>query len=218
MAAVTLIGTVHNERGACTVDALHKILRTLGPTVAFLEIRASDLAIYATQMLEARAVQSYSMHGQVEAIAMDDFQFPTSFRSEMDFTFAYVEQRSEEYNELVEKRESTASLGFEALNGADFEALVEKCENCMEACIAGSNDKEFIRRYAAWTTFLRQREESMLSNIYDFCRKQPDTRGVFLVGAAHLSSLTKGVLKRIAKEPEAVSWEVWNNPNRLSLR
>jgi hypothetical protein len=218
MAKVTLICSVHQERGACTVDAMHNILRDVGPAVVFLELRASDLALYEKQLLETRAIHLYSIHSSVETVAVDDFLLPVSLRSEMDSIFSYVEQRSEEFNQLEEQRDSASCFGFEAINSSEFETIVERGERCTEVCIAASGSQELVRWHANWTALHRQREESMLLNIYDFCRKCPDTRGVFLVGAAHLSSLAKGIQKRTAQEPGVVLWEIWNRPGRLSQR
>lgn len=218
MAAITLVCTSHSERGASTEDALLGILHKLEPEIVFLEVRSSDLAAFATRMLEARAVQRYSKSRRVEALAVDEFQMPASFRSNMDSMFAYVEQNSDEYNALAEQRDSTALLGFEAMNSSEFEALVEKCERSMERSIALSRSNELMSQYSAWTSLLRQREDSMLSNIYRFCRSRPQTHGAFLVGAAHLSSLSKEIEVRVARDLEAVAWEVWSRPGRFSRR
>jgi hypothetical protein len=217
VAAITLVCTSHSERGASTEDALLGILHKLEPEVVFLEVRASDLAALATRMLEARAVQRYSKFRQVEAVAVDEFEMPASFRSDMDSVLDYVEQTGDEFNALVKQRDGTALLGFEAMNSSDFEAIVEKCERSMELSIALSRNRELVSRHAAWTSLLRQREDSMLSNIYRFCRSRPHVRGAFLVGAAHLTALTKEIEVRVAREPEAVQWEVWSRPGRFSL-
>lgn len=218
MAAITLVCTCHKERGSCTEDALLDILRNLDPDVAFLEVRASDFDAYATHMLEARAVQRYSKLRRVESVPVDEFEIPASFRSDMDAIFAYVEQHSDEFNALADQRDMAATQGFEAMSGGNFEAIVEKCESSMKRSILLSCNEALIARHAAWTSSLRQREDSMLSNIYNFCRRSPQSRGVFLVGAAHLSSLVRGIEDRVAQEPEIVRWAVWSRPGRFSRR
>lgn len=218
MAAITLVCTCHNERGACTEDALLGILRDLDPDVVFLEARASDLDAFATQWLEARAIQRYSQRRRVEAVPVDDFKMPASFRSDTDAVFDYVEQHSVEFNALEDERDMAAALGFEAMNDGDFEAVVEKCESSMERSILLSSNEELVTRHATWTSFVRQREDSMLSNIYDFCRTSPHLRGAFLVGAAHLSSLVRGIEGRSAQELELIRWELWSRPSRFSRR
>ena len=215
MAAITLVCTCHNERGACTEDALLGILRDLEPDVVFLEARASDLDTCATQWLETRAVQRYSQFRRVESVPVDDFKIPASLRSDMDAVFDYVEQHSVEFNALQDERDIAAARGFEGMNGGDFEALVEKCENSMKRSILQSSNEKLITRLATWTSFIRQREDSMLSNIYDFCRKSPHLHGAFLVGAAHLSSLVLGIEGRAAQDPELVQWEIWSRPSRF---
>lgn len=149
---------------------------------------------------------------------MDDFKIPASFRSDMNAVFDYVEQHSVEFNALVEERDMAAALGFEALNSGDFEAVVEKCESSMKRSILLSSNVELLTRHATWTSFHRQREDSMLSNIYDFCRRSPQLHGAFLVGAAHLSSLVRGIEGRAAQELELVRWELWRRPGRFSCR
>jgi hypothetical protein len=218
MAAVTLVCTGHHEHGATTVDALLDILRSLEPAVIFLEVRAADLAAYSTQMLETRAVHKYSALSRVESVPVDDFELPASFRRDTESLFDYVDERSDEYNRLEEQRERAAFLGFDAMNSEEFESLIAKCEECMKSCIEASGDDQLVARYSSWTGHLRRREQSMLANIYDFCRQRPETRAVFLVGAAHLSSLVEGIRERTSQEPEIASWEVWNRPARLSQR
>lgn len=218
MAAITLVCTCHNERGACTEDALLGILRDLGPDVVFLEARACDLDRCATQWLEARAVQRYSQLRYVEAVPVDDFKMPASFRNDMDAVFDYVEHHSVEFNALEDERDMVAALGFEGMNSGDFEAIVEKCESSMKRSILLSSNEELITRLATWTSLLRQREDSMLSNIYRFCQRSPHLRGVFLVGAAHLSSLVRRIESRAAQEPELIQWEIWSRQSRFGRR
>jgi hypothetical protein len=218
LAAITLVCTCHNERGACTEDALLGILRDLDPDVVFLEARASDLDAFATQWLEVRAIQRYSQLRRVEAVPVDDFKMPASLRSDMDAVFNYVERHSVEFSALEDERDMAAALGFEAMNGGEFEAVVEKCESSMKRSVLLSNNKELITRHATWTSFLRQREDTMLANIYDYCRRSPHLRCAFLVGAAHLSSLVRGIEGRAAQEVELVRWELWSRPGRFSHR
>ncbi len=218
MAAVTLVCTSHSERGNSNEDALLRILCSLDPDVIFLELRSFDAAALAMQMPEARAARRYATLRPSEQLAVDEFDIPASFRGDVDALFDYVEENSDEFIALVQQRDFAASLGFEAMNSADFEELAEKCDRAMERAVVLSRSKELMSRHANWTSLLRRREESMLSNIYRFCRSRPDSRGAFLVGAAHISALLKSIEAHIAREPEVIEWEIWNRPGRFSGR
>jgi hypothetical protein len=218
MAAVTLVCTTHNERGACTEDALLSILRGLDPDVIFLEMREADLHASTLHTLEARAVRTYAKFRSAMEVAVDDFEIPTSFRHDLDSMFEYIERNSDEFNTLVMQREMAASRGFEALNSADFELLAAHCDEAMERALGRSRSTELVRRYATWTSLLRQREDSMLTNIYSHCRTNPNTRGAFMVGAAHLSSLARGIEERHAREPSVIQWKLWSRPERFRGR
>ncbi len=62
--SITLVCTSHNEGGACTEEALLSILRRLEPDVVFLEMRASDLSVFAMQRLEVRPDCRYAKPGR----------------------------------------------------------------------------------------------------------------------------------------------------------
>lgn len=50
----------------------------------------------------------------------------------------------------------------------------------------------------------------MLQNIYGFFKKQPDSNGIFLVGAEHLSSMLAGIAIRMRRDPGLIDWSLWN--------
>lgn len=215
MATVTIVCTSHHERGACTEDALLVIVRGLDPDVVFLEMRPSDVPDVAPYTLEGRAVSRYAAVRRCRRVAVDDFAMPPSFHGDTEALFDYVEQSSDEFVLCLQQRDSVASFGFEAINSRGFEELADNCDRAMEGAVRQSRNQGLIRRHDNWISLLRRRDDAMVSGIYEFGRVNADARGVFLVGAAHLSSLVKRIEARIEQEPNVIRWDIWSRPGRF---
>lgn len=123
----------------------------------------------------------------------------------------YVESESEEYCEVLDKIDQmTIHRGFRFLNSQECLALIEKSEELLNKTIAMSGSDDLKKLHSMWNDQLRKRGDSMLERIYDFCRKNPFTEGVLLVGAGHLSSIVEGIESRIKTEAHLVGWNIWN--------
>ena len=217
MAAVTVVCTVHRERGACNEEALLKILLEVDADVVFLELRASDLPAFGNQMLEARAARAYAAQRTSELVCVDAFEMPSELRRDADALFDYVERASGEFVSLVQQMDVAPLRGYAAINCAEFEEVVRKHEDAMTAAARSSRSPVVMGWYARWMSQLRQRESAMVSNIYSFCESRPKCRGVFLIGVAHLSSLVQCIEASIHGYTQTIQWEVWNIPGRFAI-
>lgn len=222
MGKITLVCTVHNKRGSCSENELVGILESVDPDVIFEEIRPSDFDSYYACLytLETQAVTRYvkarATTRQVPVDNFDDIVDPGSLRRDIDILFDYAESNSIEYRALIAERDwKTDQLGFRYLNSPEFEELSKRSRELLENIIARSDSDGLKNILSTWNGQLQRRENSMLENIYAFCRTIPFKKGVFLVGAEHISPLIEGIESRIKREANLVSWNIWSRPRQV---
>ena len=212
---ITLVCTMHRERGLCSEHELLKILETIGPDVFFEEIRQSDFDSHyrdrSRSTLETRTVSRYLKVKSAQQVPVDDYVIPESFLRDMGILSDYVESRSAEYRAVEAKIHQMAlDLGFRYLNSPEFMAHRKYADELFEEVITMSGSDELRKLLSTWNDQLRRREDSMMENIYDFCRKSSFTEGVFLVGAGHMSSIVQDIEGRMQKETNLVDWKFWS--------
>jgi hypothetical protein len=136
-----------------------------------------------------------------------------SLKKDMDILFDYVESNNIQYCALIDERDQKAyQLGFQYLNSPEFEALSKRARESFEKTIAMSGRDGLKKILSTWNDLLRRREDSMVENIYDFCRNNPFTEGVFLVGAEHMLSIVENIEGRMNTETELVDWNIRKLP------
>jgi hypothetical protein len=206
---ITLIGTVHNERGLCNEYELLQILEAVRPQVVFEETRPIDFGSFHT--LETRAVGRYSTKCPIKRVPVDAFQAPATLRRDVDALFERAESNVEYVALLNEKSQKTFQEGFPYLNSPEFEWLSNRSRVMFERVVAASGDEHLKRTLSTWNDLLRQREEAMLENIYAFCRTNLFTNGTFLIGAEHLPAMAKRIDACLKAEANIVNWERWKS-------
>lgn len=215
MGRITLVGTVHRERGSCNENELIRILEAIGPDVIFEEIRPSDFEAHyrdkSKHTLEMRTVDRYLKVKSARQVPVDNFVIPDSFLRDMASLEEYVASNSIEYCELMDKLDQKKHLlGFWYLSSLEFESLNKRASESFEKTIALSGSEDLKKRLSMWNDQLRKRDASMVENIYEFCRKSPFTEGVFLVGAGHISSILEDIESRMQTKANFVDWSIWN--------
>ncbi|WP_162925860.1 hypothetical protein [Isoalcanivorax indicus] len=212
---ITLVGTVHRELGKCNEAQLLGLLKAVDPDVIFEEIRPEDHdRLYkdeAASTVEIRAIKSYMKMKAVRQVPVDDFATPQGLKAGADEIFAYAEQSSKEYCRAVSNIDRMAfNHGYNFLSGLAQIELRNKADALLETCISSSGNARLQGLLSAWYIQLRNREEAMLENIYGFCRMNSFSRGVYLVGAGHMSYIARGLEERLEAEPKPVEWCVWS--------
>ncbi len=214
MGCLTIVFTIHNDSGKCDEDELLKIIRALDPDIIFEELSESsyDLCYHNMSMhtLEVRALRRYLREKAVPHIPVDDILPPQNFKEEMDLLLDYVENDSIAYLPLInETRLKTEQFGFGYLVSADFDALSVRAQEELEKSVAESNSDQLKRIFWTWNDLLRRREECMLSTIFSIFRSVPNRNGILLVGAEHRRPIVEGIMRRVAAEPDLITWTVW---------
>ena len=82
---ITLISTVHKEKGLCNAAKLHQILERVRPEVIFLEIPPSFFNQYFKENnrsnLESDAVNRFLEIHSAELVLVDVFDVPDNFNA-----------------------------------------------------------------------------------------------------------------------------------------
>jgi hypothetical protein len=214
MGCLTIVFTIHNDSGKCDEHELLKIIRALDPDIIFEELSESsyDLCYHNMSMhtLEVRALRRYLREKTVPHIPVDNILPPQNFKEEMDLLLDYVENDSIAYLPLIiETRLKTEQFGFGYLVSADFDALSARTQEELEKSVAESNSDQLKRIFWTWIDFLRRREECILSTIFSIFRSAPYRNGILLVGAEHRRPIVEGIMRRVATEPDLITWTVW---------
>ena len=121
MSSVSLVCTVHEEKGAATVSGLLEILKRLQPEVIFAEMPPEAVEDYFTTCarsnLESNAIRRYVDGHEVRIIPVD---LPTPdevFFRNNKYLFERIEQQSAEYCRQIDLHSAYVSeYGFAYLN------------------------------------------------------------------------------------------------------
>lgn len=205
---ITLVCTAHTAAGQCNEQELLRILGAVRPEVVFEEIRPGDFNKICT--LETRAVRRYAETGSVTEVPVDSYTIPDSLDRDLKAMWDCVESIYEYRAVVEEMQRQKYEGGFPLMNSPAFEALSVRSTELLDWAIRISCDDDLERTLSAWKGLNDGRDEAMLNNIYEYCRKTPFARGAFLVGVGHLSSILKRVEERSKAEPSVATWKLWN--------
>lgn len=217
MRRITLVCTAHHEVGKCNQHELVKILFTIAPEVIFEEIRPSDFeSFYADPSkctMEVRAIKDYLKVSRARQVPVDDYEMPEDFGPHMRALEEFVASKSDAYVDAMEDifRRQFES-GFSYLNSSEFISNCRESERLYQETVDRFGNDLAKSKLTEWNDRLRIRDTSMLESIYSFCRQTDFTEGVFLVGAAHISSIMDGIELRMKDQPPIVIWKFWNRP------
>ena len=215
MHQITLVCSVHRERGLCNAAELLEILRAIGPDVVFEEILPSDFDSFykhgTKSNLESQAITKYREFKSFQQIPVDRYDMPESLLAEIkrdfDCVVDRVEQTSQEYRELNDAiNHSAHQLGFKHLNSVACATMMARTFEIEEKTIIETGDRDLIRGLERWRHANQKRELVMIGNIYQYCRENVFDTGVFLVGAAHKTGIVKEIGKHASAEPDLINW------------
>jgi hypothetical protein len=211
MSSITLINTVHAEAGLCTVDALHRALEILRPDVVFEEIPPASFDEIYTECtrstLESDTVKRYLKNHPLEHIPVDDETPELSFFEKDQRMHRAIEGRSREYRRTVDWQvQYKRTYGFPYLNSEYSINLNREFEDAINQTLEEIGNDKYLAHHKEWNDVIEKRENTMLRNIYDYCRQHKFDRGVFFIGAAHRESFIEKIQAYEAIEPDTISW------------
>src|SRR5882672_1331315 len=122
MHKITLVCSVHREKGLCNAEELLKILRAIEPEAIFVEWRPSEWDFYyKLGNVDAHAIARYREYKLFQTVPVDRYDMPQNLLAEMRDFEAWMIQTSQEFQELMEREnDSVQQEGFKHLSSAAF--------------------------------------------------------------------------------------------------
>lgn len=208
---ITFISTIHKEIGKCNAAELHKIIEKINPEVIFLEALDETYSNYENYLfssfgvfhkkLEISAIQKYCLNNSFEYIPVLDNELSDAFKRKYELV---CENR--EWQKLIDSFNSLAEeYGFAFLNSIESIKLQEEMR-VLESLLLSSGEinkaaNEAIDAY----------ENSMIRNIYLYCKNNHFNSAIYMCGAAHRKSIIEKIEKFNAQEYIKLNWIVFGN-------
>ena len=216
---VTLFCTKHGEAGNCNVIELYKIINALTPEIIFEEIPPCIFDEYYKHMtsdkLESNAIKLYLSDHDIKQIPVDlDVIMSQSFWKNNRNMFEQIERENYNFRKLCDYDDFySRTYGFNYLNSVYCENIYINMYNEMEATIKNSNKKGFIDAFEEWNRINEERENEMVSNIYNYCTENLFDKGLFMIGSAHRKSIINKIKIHTEKEKVRINWNYFEYDN-----
>lgn len=206
MNKISLISTVHQEKGLANPENLYSILKHLKPEVIFLELPSDHYDYYFTEysqrILESDSVNMYRKDNPVELVLVDSKAPNTSLRDDIDFLFNTIDNKSDHLESIGSYiQQFTFQYGFPYLNSMKYQEHLSVQREEELNTIKSLNDSKLRDQYELWENIHKQRENEMLNNIQEYSGKYPFNHAVFLVGAAHSQSIIEKAKEKYSTSP-----------------
>lgn len=211
MNKITVIGTVHNEGGACTSDELIKIIQKISPSTIFCEASPEifPAMLKATKTFntpEIKVLRTIIEKHSIDVIPVDIDGDPFDGRLEAMLKLFGDKMREYFCGSEIHAGE-TYRLGFPYLNSDDSDQIF-KDKNSMEKFFVGrANNSELSKTYKDWLEWNDKRESHWINVIHDYFERNKINTAVFLVGSAHRIRLMEEVKKFQGNSVLIPSWD-----------
>lgn len=210
MHEIILISTTHKEYGNCNSIELLKIIENNRPDVIFLEALEDDYPEYEqsifsqfgvyNERLELKAIQMYSENHDFKYIPV----LHVRLSDEFDKKFKLVSENKNWQllidNYLLLQKDG----GFQFLNSEQSTVLQEEMRELENKII----NNEVLRKKVDKN--IAEYENSMLRNIYAFCKENQFTTAKFMCGAAHRKSIIEKIAEFEKSSEIQLIWTYYN--------
>lgn len=209
MHTITLVSTIHRELGKCNPSELSTILEKLKPEVIFLEALPSTYSNYQQSIfhsfevyhekLELAAIQKFSERFPVEYVPVLENELPNSLDKKLHKLSGFVQLQRllDDHNSIFKER------GFDYLNSEECSDQIEEMRE-LERHLLNDNDLEKLVRQE-----IDIYENSMMKNIYEYCRKNRFSKAVFMCGVAHRKSIISKIQEFNTKRKLNLNWKIY---------
>ncbi len=208
---ITFISTVHTEMGKCNADELCEIIEKIKPEVIFLEALDDTYSDYEKSIFTSFGVY----HKKLEIHAMQKYSGTTTFiyvhllEKEMSEAFVRKQAIACEHYELQMLFDNFNALaqekGFEYLNSVDSMLLLEEMRMLERRLL---NDSELINTA---DEDIDTYENTMLRNIYSYCKSREFNTAIFMCGSGHRKSIIEKIEKYKAQEETNINWIIFGS-------
>jgi hypothetical protein len=214
MPEITLLCSIHKENGRCSSAELARILEGVAPDVLFQEVPYFELLkknySHAQSILEIRAISEHLKRHEVLQVPVDTLGVsPNGEAEQFDQVIDRVSRTSPEYRNLWDAAISHVSAGgFKYLNSRSNDALFRRTDRIITKTLQELNAERLAKVFAEWKNHNSNRDEAMISNIYEFTRRTNFKKGVFLFGSGHRQSLIRKIRTVRKKEAGPITWKL----------
>jgi hypothetical protein len=212
MKRVSVVGTVHEEKGAASVSLLLAILERIKPEVIFLEIPPAAFDDFLTgtrSNLESTAASRYRENYRVDLIPVDLPTPEDEFWSNTGALFSTIKRTSPEYRQLIDwDSRYVSEHGFAYLNSERCSELWSHIYGAIRTAIERLPDRSRLGDfYDSWIRTNERRDRAMMQNIENHCRQGSFNSAAFLVGAAHRRSIVNLSRSEPGSASSTIQWD-----------
>ncbi len=212
MKTISLICTVHEERGRANVSELVAILNRIQPEVIFLELPPSSMDPFFTDRtksnLESIAVSRYRVGRDALLVPVDLPEPDDQFFNDYKYLQTWIDNTSVDSRRLLTWHKNyVKDLGFAYLNSEPCSSLWSEIDSDELATIQRFGNQNLATISDRWKKTKDLREEAMIKNILQSCRAMPFERAAFLVGVAHRQAIIEKSLQYTGGSQECVCWD-----------
>jgi hypothetical protein len=212
MKYVSLVGTVHGEKGLANIPELYAILERIRPEVIFLEMPSTAFIEYfdvgTRWNLESIAVRRYRDLHNVKLVPVDLPTPEEEFFKKNQYLHKKIEDKSYEYRQLIDWHSRCVSLyGFSYLNSEHHGIFWSDLHKVILATIESLNDHRLVELNELWNKTMELRDKKMIKNVEEYCRQNAFEKGAFLVGASHRQSIIDKLMRQSLADSPKIRWD-----------
>lgn len=200
---------MHKKTGKCNADELYNILKEESPELVFLEAiestysnsektMFSSFGVYHRK-LEIEAIQKYSNDSSFEYVPVLDNGLSDLFINK----YERICENSQFQEMLDEFNSSVKTKGFQFLNSQLCITLHQKMRTFENQLLNNNELNEAVN------ADIDAYENSMIRNIYSYCRINRFKKAVFMCGSAHRQSIIEKIRNFNSKEKVDINWVVY---------
>jgi len=210
---VTLISTIHKEDGVCNSNELLKIIENICPDVIFLEALEDNYSKYDQfifsqfgvykERLELKTIQKYSQNHTFQYVPVLDIGLSDEFGKKIKIVSENIDcQRLLDNYNLLEM-----DGGFQFLNSEKSIVLQEEMRELENRIL----NNEIMRQKV--NASIDAYENSMIRNIYSFCKEKSFNTAIFMCGVAHRKSIIEKIVEYEKNSEIKINWTFYNETN-----
>ena len=202
---------MHKEIGKCNADELCIIIGKVSPDVVFLEALGNTYSNYERkifssfgvhhQKLEIKAIQKYNNSSPIKYVPVLDSGLSELFDNKYNLVCenTQFQKMLDHYNSLASEQ------GFQFLNSSESLRLQEKMRMYEYRLLKDNELNEAVNED------VDAYENSMMRNIYSYCRNNQFDKAIFMCGVAHRHSIIEKIGSFNSKEKMDFNWVTYGD-------
>lgn len=211
---ITLLSSFHKIHGKCNPDELYKIIEKIQPEIIFEELSFDGFEkiyspFYQPQTIEAITIKAYLQRHQIKHFPVDTYPI-----KEIDLLSdaQVIGDNSYEYRELWnQKLSKIAQDGYFFLNSNDCIEMLDRTSTIEETVLSEIGNIKLLNEHKAEKTLHDNRENEMLTNIYNYSKQYSFNKALFICGVKHRKPLNRKIQEHETKETFKLNWTFYND-------